>query len=257
MITVKFVGGAKKSFPQEQLQIEKSDITIQELTDLLLTLKPENLPKLDVDNILIAVNGTDSSAMDGKLTLIKNNDLVSIIPIIHGGASNKLCFQILSKKFQIIQIKGQKSIDIKFLDDLRIKYPKIQFQAISSNFILNSSHLKKVLSVSLQSEKNNILISKKLETDILMRFALTKQISSAISIAGIKPKTDFILIAIGNAKSFSSLYLELSSFTTNLFLKNNEIFLKKYFKISKKQLDSIDSKNQLEDILVEKATILL
>ena len=34
---------------------------------------------------------------------------------------------------------------------------------------------------------NNILLSNKIETDILMRFALTLQISNAITSAGIKP----------------------------------------------------------------------
>jgi len=34
MITVKLVGGAKTSFSTEQLQIDKSDISIQELIDL-------------------------------------------------------------------------------------------------------------------------------------------------------------------------------------------------------------------------------
>jgi len=33
MFTVKFVGGAKKSFPIEHLKIDKSDITIKELFD--------------------------------------------------------------------------------------------------------------------------------------------------------------------------------------------------------------------------------
>ena len=152
---------------------------------------------------------------------------------------------------------GQKTIDVKFLDNLRKRYPKIQLQAVSSNFILNNYHLKKVLSISLESKKNNILLSKKLETDILMRFALTKQISVAIINAGIKPKTNFILIAIGNKKMLNSIYKELLPLSVNLFLKNNDLFLKKYFKITKKQLNSVYSKNPLEDILIEKAAILL
>ncbi|MFQ5476251.1 MAG: KEOPS complex subunit Cgi121 [Nitrosopumilus sp.] len=45
--------------------------------------------------------------------------------------------------------------------------------------------------------------------------------------------------------------------SVNLFSKNNNLFLKKHFKITKKQLDSTYSKNSLEDILVEKAAILL
>ena len=90
-----------------------------------------------------------------------------------------------------------------------------------------------------------------------MRFALTTQISYAIKNAGIKSKTNFTLIAIGNKKNLDSIYLELKPMTVNLFLKNNEQFLKKHFKISKKNLDSISSKNQLADILVEKAAVLL
>ena len=133
MITVKLVGGAKKSFLTEQLHIDKSDISIQELLDLLLELKPADTPDLDTKNILIAINGTDSSAMEGKSTMIKNNDLVSIIPVIHGGSPKKLTFQVLKKQIQIIEIIGQKTIDVKFLDNLRKRYPKIQLQAVSSN----------------------------------------------------------------------------------------------------------------------------
>jgi len=153
MITVKLVGGAKKSFLTEQLHIDKSDISIQELLDLLLELKPADTPDLDTKNILIAINGTDSSAIEGKSTMIKNNDLVSIIPVIHGGSPKKLTFQVLKKQIQIIEIIGQKTISVKFLDNLRKRYPKIQLQAVSSNFILNNYHLKKVLSLSLESKK--------------------------------------------------------------------------------------------------------
>jgi len=236
MISVKFVGGAKKSFPEEQLQIDKSDISIQELIDLILKLKSADSPELDTKNILIAINGVDSSALDGVNTMLKNNDLVSIIPVIHGGASKKLSFEITKKQIQIIEIKGQRTIDVKFIDNLRKKYPKIQLQAISSNFIINNSHFKKILSLSLESEKNDILLSKKLEVDILMRFALTTQISRAILSVGIKPKTNFILIAIGNKKTLNSLYTELLPLSTTLFSKNNDLFLKKISKLQKNNL---------------------
>ena len=166
-------------------------------------------------------------------------------------------FEVLKKNIQIIEIKEQKIFDVAYLDTLRKKYPKIQLQAVSSNFVLNANHLKKILTISLESQKNNILISNKLETDILMRFALTGQISIAIKNAGIKPKNNFILIGIGNKKSLNSLYTELRPMTANLFSRNNDLFLKKYFSITKKQLDSVYSKNPLEDILVEKAAILL
>ena len=73
MISVKFIGGAKKSFPQEQLQVNESDISVEELCDLLLKLTPEDSPNLDFKNILIAINGADSSALDGTKTILKDN----------------------------------------------------------------------------------------------------------------------------------------------------------------------------------------
>ena len=257
MITVKFLGGAKKSFLAEQIQVDKSNISIQELLVLLLGLKPKDTPKLDIENILIAVNGCDSSAMDGHSTIIKNNDLVSIIPVIHGGLSKRLIFQVLKKQIQIIEIKSKKNIDAVFLDNLRKKYPKLQIQAISSNFILNEYHLKKIISLSLESKKNNVLLSNKIETDILMRFALTPQISNAIETVGIKPKINFILIAIGNKNRLNSLYCELDSLSIKPFLKKHNTFLKKYFGITNAQLTCVYSDNKLEDILIEKAATLI
>ena len=256
MFTVKLFGGAKKSFLANQLNIDQSNISIQSLLEILPSLQPANTPLLDVENILIAINGSDSSTMQGKATLIKENDVVSIIPLIHGGSSQKNVFKILKKNIQVIEIKGQKNIDHAFLEDLRKRYSKIQIQAISSQFILNSNHLKKILLISLESENKKILLSKKLETDILMRFALTSQISDAIKKVGIRPKSNFILIAIGTQKLLNSLNTEISSFSIPMFSKNNSSFLKKQFKITKKQIDSVYSDSPLEDILAEKAAIL-
>ncbi len=256
MIMIKLVGGAKKSFSTEKLKIEKSDISIQDLLDLLLELKPSNTPKLDVENILIAINGIDSSAIDGKMTKIKNNDVVSIIPIIHGGSPNRLFLNISKKLIQVIEIQNQNEINITHIDELRKKYPKLKLQAISSSFILNNYHLKKILSLSVYSDKSNNLLSNKFEMDILMRFAITSQISEAIKCVGIKPNQNFILISMGDRKLLDALYAELSDISIKIFSKNNNSFLKKHFKITDKQLDTISTKNQLGDILIEKAAIL-
>ncbi|HII05324.1 MAG TPA: thiamine biosynthesis protein ThiS [Nitrosopumilus sp.] len=256
MIIVKFLGGAKKSFNSEKLEISESNISIQDLLELLLKRKPDDTSNFDVENILIAVNGSDSSAMEGKSTIVHNGDIVSIIPIIHGGSSKKLSFEIEKKQIYIFEIIGQKTADVKFIDNLRKTYPKIKFQAVSTNFILSTSHFKKILSLSINAENNNILLSNKIETDILMRFALTLQISNAIDSAGIKPSVNFILIMIGNKIFPDSLNHELSLISSDLFSKNNSIFIKKQFNISKKHVNSVYSKTPLEDILVEKASIL-
>ena len=256
MFTVKFLGGAKKSFLIEKLDISKSDISVNELLDLLLDLKPNATPQLDTKNLLIAINGADCSALDGRKSMIKENDVVSIIPVIHGGATNSINFEINKKQILVTEIKGQKKLDVPFLDELRKKYPKAQFQAVTSKFILNECHLKKILQLSFEASKNNVLLSNKLEMDILMRFALSSQITAAIDIAGLKQNTNFILIGMGNKKTLDKLYKELRPLSTALFSKNNEAFIKRHSKITKKHLDSVYSKNSLEDILVEKAAIL-
>ena len=257
MVTVKFVGGAKKSFSTDQLELDINDVTIEKLLELLLEIQPKNTPTFDTNNILIAVNGADSSTMEGKMTLIKNSDLISIIPVIHGGSNKKIVITTVKKLIQIVEIKGNRKINVSFLDNLRKEFPTIKLQAISINFILNSYHLRKILLISTKSEKENILLSKKLETDILMRFAATRQITDAITSAGIHQKNNFILIAVGNKKVLDILYRKLTPLIVEIFSKDNSSFLKKHFKITKRQLDSISSKNPLEDLLIDKAAILI
>ena len=256
MVTIKFVGGAKKSFSTDQLEFDISETTIEKLLENLEQIKPKNTPSLDTKNILVAVNGADSSSMEGRKTLIKNSDLVSIIPIIHGGSNKKIILNFGKKMVQVTEVQGSKNIDVLFLDNLRKEFPKIRLQAISAKFILNSNHLKKVLSISILSEKENILLSNKIETDILLRFAASRQISDAISSIGIKPTKNFVLIAIGNNMDLDNLYQKLKPLVVEIFSKDNSLFLRKHFQITKKQIDSVYSENPLEDLLIEKAAIL-
>ncbi|QUC64912.1 MoaD/ThiS family protein [Nitrosopumilus sp. K4] len=257
MITVKFLGGAKKSFSTDHMEIQKSNISIDDLLGHLTSIKPQTTLELDTDNILIAVNGIDSSAMDGKMTIIKDGDTVSIIPVIHGGSPKRVIFSSSKKNVQLLEIKGDKKIDVSFLDGLRKRFPKLIIQAVSSEFILNTSHAKKIISLSLICQKNDNLLSKKLETDILMRFGLTSQISDAIKIAGIKPKKNFFVVSIGPKKELDSLYLSLKPSLSEIFSKNHSFSIKKQFRINKRQIDCVLTKTPLEDILVERASVLL
>ena len=256
MIQVKFLGGAKKSFPEGSICIEKENLTVQELLDYLILKKPTNTPELDTANILIAINGADSSAVGGKSAKLNSGDQVTIIPVIHGG-SVRIQFEISKSNVEIFSITTEKNDSINLLDNLRKTFPKLSLQAISKNFILNKAHIKKILQISLESQKANLLLSKKLETDILMRFAGTSQISQAISKIGIDQKNDFILIAIGPKLSLNKLHSSLKpKFGKKPFIPNNEKFLMKEFKITKKHLESVDSKTPLEDILAEQAAVL-
>ena len=123
--------------------------------------------------------------------------------------------------------------------------------------ILNKSHAKKIIMLSLDANKKNILLSKKLETDILLRFAGITQISQAISNVGSKKNQNFVIIAIGKKSDFNLLFNEINNNLTKKPLKDSSIFLKKYFRINQKQLESVDSLTPLEDLIVEKSSILV
>ncbi len=256
MITVKFFGGAKKSFAKETIQIDDDNLTIEQLLAQLLKIKPQESPDLDIHNLLIAVNEVDSSALEGLDTKLQPDDIVSIIPVIHGGAPKKIEFKISGIPVEISQVKG-KNFDQSFLDSLRKKFPKLSIQGISTKFILSKSHAAKIITLSLEAKKSNTILSKKIETDILLRFAGTKQILAAINKAGIKPSSDFFIIALGPKTFLKKLSQELMPALTNVtFSKQNKEFLKREFNITKKQIDSIQSNTPLEEILCEKAAIL-
>jgi len=257
LITVKLLGGAKKSFSTDKIILEKSADTINELITHLIEIKPKDTLEFDTKNLLIAVNGVDSSALKGYDTKISDNDEISIIPIIHGGSS-RIQFSIGQSNVEIFDIIFNKDIPRDFLDELRTSHKQLIIQAINTRFLLNAQHARKILAISLQAKKTKTMLSKKIETDILLRFAATTQISEAIKIAGRKINTDFLIIAIGKKSSLSRLYSQLKPHLNQKPLsRNNQPFLKKQFNISKNQLSAVQSKNSVEDIIVEKAAVLV
>ena len=257
MIIVKLLGGAKKSFSTDTMSFEKNISTLSELINHLIQIKPKDTLEFDIANLLIAVNSIDSSALDGLDTKLEDNDVISIIPIIHGGSSPRIQFSIMDSNVEIFDIVIHKELEIEFLNKLREKYPYLIIQAVNSRFILDANHIKKILALSLYAKKNKTLLSKKIETDILLRFACTTQISQAIKVAGRKPKNDFVIIGIGKKSTLDKLHSDLISYLNPQPLsKNNHEFLKKQFKISKKQMSTLSSSDPLEDILVEKAAVL-
>ena len=257
MITVNFTGGAKKWFNLENLSIDKQDLNIQQLLKHLIDIKPKDTVDFDDSNLLIVINGIDSSALNGFETKLKPNDIVNIIPVIHGGSEERIKFKIFNQNIELFEFKKTSKTADDFLALLRAEFPNLVIQAISSKFILNKEHVKKILSLSILAKKHNTLLSKKLEVDILLRFAGTTQISVAINHLGITRNQKFLLIVIGEKLFLNKLYKNIFPHLVSPFSNNNSFILKNYFNISKKSLDAIDSKTQLEDFLVEKASILI
>ena len=257
MITVNFTGGAKKWFNLAHLIIEKNDLTIEQLLKHLIEIKPKNTIDFDEKNLLIAVNGIDSSALHGFETRLKTNDVVNIIPVIHGGSQQRIQFKISNKNIELFEFKKIKNVDNDFLLSIRTKFPDLLIQAVSSNFILNKEHAKKIISLSILAKKHSMLLSKKLEVDILLRLAGTTQITDAIKNIGIRKNQNFLLIAIGKKLFLNRLHQSISPNLTNQFTNTNSTILKKHFKISNSDIHAINSRTPLEDLLVEKASILI
>ena len=257
MITVKLLGGAKKSFSTDKIVLDTMTHTINELIAHLIKIKPKDTLEFDTKNLLIAVNGIDSSALNGYNTKLSDNDEISIIPIIHGG-SRRIQFSVDQSNVEIFDIQSHHKLHRDFLDELRTSHKRLIIQAINPKFLLNTQHARKILAISLRAKKTKTMLSKKIETDILLRFAATTQISVAIKTAGRKMNTDFLIIAIGKKSYLSRLYSELKPYLNQKPLsRNNQPFLKKQFNISKNQLLAVQSKDSLEDVIVEKAAVLI
>lgn len=256
MLSIKFLGGAKKSFGADFIPVDLDGITINVLLEHLLSVKPKDTVTLDTKNLLVAVNGVDSSALDGYDTVLHSSDTVTIIPIIHGGAYKRNRFRIQNQSAELFSVKiTGKNYD--FLNSVRKNFPDLVLEGISSKHILSLTHAKKILGISLFAQKHNSLLSKKLETDILLRFGVTTQISDAIKKVGIENHGIFAIIAVGKKSALDRLYRSLAQFLVPVKFESNSKFVQKQFGITKKHLDAVSSDAPLEDLLAEKAAVLI
>lgn len=64
--------------------INKSQATVKEIIEELKN-ESRHTKILNEQNLIITVNGVDSSITGGKETVIKSGDTLTIVTIIHGG----------------------------------------------------------------------------------------------------------------------------------------------------------------------------
>jgi molybdopterin converting factor small subunit len=84
LITFSLLGGLRFIIGENILLVNKSQMTINEIFEFLQTKsKDKNL--IDPKNVLITINGTDSSVLGGKNAVIKDGDHVTLVTIVHGG----------------------------------------------------------------------------------------------------------------------------------------------------------------------------
>ncbi len=84
MITVDLVGGIRKAAGFSTVNINVTNSSINELLTLLeREYDLEN--KIKEDEIMIAINGVESSVMGGRGAKISSGDTVTILSVVHGG----------------------------------------------------------------------------------------------------------------------------------------------------------------------------
>ena len=69
---------------KNSIVINKSQSTLKEIFEELKN-KAKDSKIIDEKNLMISVNGVDSSVIGGKDAIIKTGDIVTIVKIVHGG----------------------------------------------------------------------------------------------------------------------------------------------------------------------------
>jgi sulfur-carrier protein len=79
------LGGVKKIIGEDSIYITEPVVKVSNVIDLLKKNTAEHA-KLNLDNIIIAVNGIDCSIMGGVDASVKEGDEVTVVSIVHGGS---------------------------------------------------------------------------------------------------------------------------------------------------------------------------
>ncbi|HET7149103.1 MAG TPA: MoaD/ThiS family protein [Candidatus Nitrosopolaris sp.] len=85
MINVRLLGGVKKAVGKPSIVLEESTLPLSEIL-MVLRRKVKEPEALNPHNILIAVNGVESSSLGGNDTVIMSGDIVTIVTVVHGGS---------------------------------------------------------------------------------------------------------------------------------------------------------------------------
>ena len=68
------------------LEIDSIDVSVGALLAILQARMPQSdEPLLSRANTLVAVNGVEVSALDGEDTKLSDGDVITLIPVSHGG----------------------------------------------------------------------------------------------------------------------------------------------------------------------------
>lgn len=84
MIKLELLGGVKKAVGKPSVILEQASLSISEIL-MLLQRNVKEPGVLTPNNILVAVNGIESSSLNGTDTVVESGDTVTIVTVAHGG----------------------------------------------------------------------------------------------------------------------------------------------------------------------------
>ncbi|MFQ5920837.1 MAG: MoaD/ThiS family protein [Nitrososphaerales archaeon] len=85
MITVKLLGGARRALERDHLEIDRKDAKLREIVETLRSLSTTTNNLFNPGNLLIVVNGVESSSAGGLDLTVKDGDVITMVPVVHGG----------------------------------------------------------------------------------------------------------------------------------------------------------------------------
>ena len=206
-VTVRLLGGARKALAADSMELDGDEATVGDILD---TLESRTSGEMGASNVLVAVNGADSSAIGGRGAVVRAGDDVAIIPVVHGGGGGGGADATKGRAAPLASWRAPPALaggrgqqgrieayvvrlgrggsggaaGAGFLDDLRAEFPRVVLQAVAGRFVLGGSHLRRVAAVSAEAKRRRTMVARRVETDMLARLAGTAQISAAIGAAG-------------------------------------------------------------------------
>jgi sulfur-carrier protein len=83
LIDIELLGGIKKAVGRSSLVLDKHVASISEILKFLKANVGNS--NFDANNILVTINGADSSMVSRDEDIVKTGDTVTIVTIVHGG----------------------------------------------------------------------------------------------------------------------------------------------------------------------------
>jgi tRNA threonylcarbamoyladenosine modification (KEOPS) complex Cgi121 subunit/molybdopterin converting factor small subunit len=255
MITIRLLGGARKALGgRASVPFEKPRAKVSEILRFLQE-NASDANQLNPANLIVAINGVDSGALEGQDSEVSNGDTVTVVTVVHGGS-------VETHEGVFVAIVATKTPEVKdvgtFLDELRKDHAGVHIQMLNAESVFGLEHISRVISIVMEAKRRGIMIANKPETELLLRLACTRQISEAISRVGVKQGSSSCFVAFSEDDSKLASLLPL----INARLHPDESVLrptatKETLLVKRIGINPKTIGNELLDHLVEKAAILV